>query len=69
MERINPYGGDIPVQQPGPHGPVEEYGGRVEEQIEVARRSLNYPGRFAPSQPGPGTTHEDGRDHTDGSGL
>jgi len=46
MERIDPFGGPIPIQQPGPHGPAEEYGGRVEEQIEIARRSLAYRGRF-----------------------
>jgi hypothetical protein len=35
--------------------PQEEYGGKVEEQIGMARRALNYPGRFAPPQPSPGT--------------
>jgi hypothetical protein len=39
--------------------PQEENGGKVEEQIEMARRALNYPGRFAPPQPSPGTTAGD----------
>lgn len=26
-------------------------GGAVDQQVEIAKRSLNYPGRFAPSQP------------------
>jgi hypothetical protein len=34
----------------------EEYGGRVQEQIEIARRGLDYGGRFETPQPGPGTT-------------
>jgi hypothetical protein len=37
----------------------EEYGGKVQEQIDIAQKSLNYAGRFAPPQPGPGTTAGD----------
>jgi hypothetical protein len=37
----------------------EEYGGRVEEQIDIARRGLDYGGRFQTPQPGPGTTQHD----------
>ncbi|MGD0467478.1 MAG: hypothetical protein ABSA54_03805 [Terriglobales bacterium] len=55
MERpegsFDPYEGEISIRQPSPHGPQEQYGGRVEEQHEIARRSLNYPGRFAPAVP------------------
>jgi hypothetical protein len=41
------------------NNPNEEYGGKVQEQIDMMRKALNYPGRFAPPQPGPGTTAGD----------
>jgi hypothetical protein len=48
MEReFDPYEGSIPVQSPAPHGPQEDHsGGCIEQQIEIARRSLAYRGRF-----------------------
>ena len=55
MEKpFNPYGGEIPVQQPAPHGPTEEYGGCVETQVEMARRALAYRSRFETPAPDTG---------------
>ena len=34
----------------GVQNPNEQYGGKVEEQIDMTRKALNYPGRFAPPQ-------------------
>jgi hypothetical protein len=52
MQRpYDPYGGEIPVEQPF-SGPQEEYGGKVEEQIEMMRRALAYRSRFETPQPG-----------------
>jgi hypothetical protein len=31
----------------------ETYGGKAKEQADYAQRGLNYPGRFAPTQPDP----------------
>jgi hypothetical protein len=64
---FNPYEGSIQVEKPY-GGPAEEHSNELAKQFDVARRSLNYDGRFAPSQPGPGSTNED-RNHKDGSGL
>ncbi len=43
-----------------PQSPREEYGGQVESQIKMARKALNYRGRFSPPEPGDaGTTAQD----------
>jgi hypothetical protein len=59
----DPYGGEITVHQPAPHNlggaTHEQYGGKVQEQIDMARKALNYPGRFQPPTPGPSTTNDD----------
>jgi len=73
MERpegsFDPYEGEIPVEQPK-RGTAEIFSNELVKQFRVARNSLNYPGRFAPPTPNhEGSTNEDGRDHTDGSGL
>jgi hypothetical protein len=51
MQRpFDPYGaGEFPTEQPFSQ-PEEEYGGKVEEQIEMSRRALAYRGRFNPSE-------------------
>jgi hypothetical protein len=48
---FDPYGGEIATQQPAPHGPTEEYGGKVAEQVEMSRRALAYRSRFETELP------------------
>jgi hypothetical protein len=51
MQRpYDPYGGEITTHNPFP-GPQEEYGGKVEEQVEMARRALQYRSRFETPEP------------------
>ena len=38
------------VENPFP-GPTEEYGGRVQEQVEMSRRALQYRSRFETTLP------------------
>ncbi len=62
---FNPYGGPLLPEGPYPPHAQERVGGSagtcVEVQIEMSKRALNYPGRFAPPQTPavPGTTAGD----------
>lgn len=50
MEKpFDPYGGEIPVQQPY-GGPTEEIGSTVADQVKVARQALAYRSRFETPQ-------------------
>jgi hypothetical protein len=65
---FDPYSGGGLADGPYPRHP-ETFSNELAKQFDIARSSLNYPGRSAPPQPGPTTTNEDGRDIKSGSGL
>lgn len=47
----DPYGNSSEIiEHPFP-GPIEEYGGKVAEQIEMSRRALQYKSRFETTLP------------------